>query len=450
MSSCDNSNIKQNYIVINTNEFETITACTGIWTSNIYGCSPITVQDQLKLNVISNDNTLNRILVIDNITGLVQYRDINSIISGTSGISDFTYDNENTFTITDTSGNILSATIDVMSGLTVNGNLTVTGDTSLKGLTASTISATTYQNLPDNVTGNYLPLSGGTVTGVTYFTSGLIITGDTIIKDSSNFNNVDTFTRELYDNLGNVSLNWDGRAAYDSTGNVSIEWEGKAAYDGAGMPSLSWELRTDYDSSSNVSLDWENRRAYDSVGNVSLDWENGILTGQTNIESSTISATTYLNLPETTKYFGSFYDTTDQTGVAGSILSMSANTPDSWNNGITCTGHKFYIAIPGVYNLAFSAQMVKTGGNSATHAHIWLSQNGLDVPNSGSQIGFPSNSYVVVAWNFFFETTTPNEYVSLLWEINSNVDNQLFIKSQPPSGNVPAIPSLIVTINQVD
>jgi hypothetical protein len=41
------------------------------------------------------------------------------------------------------------------------------------GLTANTISATTYQNLPDNVTGKYLPLSGGTVTGSTFFTNGL-------------------------------------------------------------------------------------------------------------------------------------------------------------------------------------------------------------------------------------------------------------------------------------
>jgi len=152
-----------------------------------------------------------------------------------------------------------------------------------------------------------------------------------------------------------------------------------------------------------------------------------------------------------TLYQGSFYDTGDQTGAASSVLTMSANTSDIWNNGITLSADtKFVIENPGVYNLAFSAQMVKTGGNSATHAHIWLYQNGLDVPNSASQIGFPSNSvYVVPAWNFFFETTTANEYVELKWEINSNVDNQLFIKYQAASGNVPAIPSLIVTINKV-
>jgi len=152
------------------------------------------------------------------------------------------------------------------------------------------------------------------------------------------------------------------------------------------------------------------------------------------------------------KNYASFYDTGDQTGLANTVLTMSANTSDSWNTGIILSANTiFVIQNPGVYNLAFSAQMVKTGGNSSTHAHIWLYQNGLDVLYSASQIGFPSNNiYIVPAWNFFFSTTTPNEYVELKWEINSNVDNQLLLKQQPATGSVPAIPSLIVTINQVN
>jgi hypothetical protein len=153
----------------------------------------------------------------------------------------------------------------------------------------------------------------------------------------------------------------------------------------------------------------------------------------------------------TNGYFGSFYDTTSQTGNANIVLTMNVGNSDPWNNGVSITnGSKITIANPGVYNIAFSAQMVKNSGNSATHAHIWLSQNGTDVPISASQVGFPSNSiYYVPAWNFFFKTTAANEYVQLKWEINSNVNNAVSIQSQTAVGTIPAIPGLIVTVNQV-
>jgi hypothetical protein len=149
--------------------------------------------------------------------------------------------------------------------------------------------------------------------------------------------------------------------------------------------------------------------------------------------------------------YGSFYDTTNQTGVAGSVLTMGLNNSDPSNNGVSIvSGDRITIANPGVYSIAFSAQMVKNSGNTATHIHIWLAQNGTSIPISASQIGFPSNSvYVVPAWNFFVKTTTANEYFQLKWEINSNTDNAIVMTSAVATGNIPAIPGLIVTVNQV-
>lgn len=63
-------------------------------------------------------------------------------------VTAFTYNN-NVFTINQNNGQPdLTATINTVTGWTVNGNLTVTGNTSAQGLTATTISASTYQNLP--------------------------------------------------------------------------------------------------------------------------------------------------------------------------------------------------------------------------------------------------------------------------------------------------------------
>ena len=65
-----------------------ITACTGVHTSNIYGCSPITVHDdlillnKLTLSAVTQDDTLTQILGKDSSTGEVKYRSVDSILSG--------------------------------------------------------------------------------------------------------------------------------------------------------------------------------------------------------------------------------------------------------------------------------------------------------------------------------------------------------------------------------
>ena len=95
----------------------------------------------------------------------------------------FTYSN-NTFTIERNQGlSNLTATINSVTGLTVNGNLTVTGNTSLQDLTATTISATTYQNLPTDITVTGGTYSAGTATftnntGGTFNVTGFL-TGST-------------------------------------------------------------------------------------------------------------------------------------------------------------------------------------------------------------------------------------------------------------------------------
>lgn len=80
-------------------------------------------------------------------------------------ITGFTYNN-NTFSISDNSGTTYNATINDVTGLTINGDLFVTGNTSLIGLTATTISATTFQGLPLDLY----------VTGGSYFNGTLTLT----------------------------------------------------------------------------------------------------------------------------------------------------------------------------------------------------------------------------------------------------------------------------------
>jgi hypothetical protein len=81
----------------------------------------------------------------------------------------FSYNDNNTFTITDDNGGSLSATINQVSGLTINGDLDVTGDTTLNTLTATSItsnSAIDVFNGHINLRDNSYFLQGRTVADV--------------------------------------------------------------------------------------------------------------------------------------------------------------------------------------------------------------------------------------------------------------------------------------------
>jgi len=115
--------------------------------------------------------------------------------------TDFTY-SSNTFTIFRNQGlSALTATIDVMSGLTINGDLTVTGNTTLQSISANTITGDTFfsgstplttiiNNIASLYSGSssadYLALSGGTVTGSTTFTNGLTVNNSLLLSGASN------------------------------------------------------------------------------------------------------------------------------------------------------------------------------------------------------------------------------------------------------------------------
>jgi hypothetical protein len=89
-----------------------------------------------------------------------------------------TYSN-NAFTYTNNTGGTFSVLFNTVTGLTTNGNLTVTGTTS-----SNTISATTYQNLPTDIR----------VTGATYSNNAFTYTNNTGGTYSVLFNTVTGLT----------------------------------------------------------------------------------------------------------------------------------------------------------------------------------------------------------------------------------------------------------------
>jgi len=124
---------------------------------NLIQLSDITPNDVLPIVDINTDET-NKI-TIDQIKTYINSGVTNTFTTG------FTYQ-DNTFTITDNSGTTFNANFTDVTGLTVNGDLNITGTTY-----SNTISATTYQNLP--VTTDVF------VTGGTYSAETITLTNNT-------------------------------------------------------------------------------------------------------------------------------------------------------------------------------------------------------------------------------------------------------------------------------
>jgi len=128
----------------------------------------------------------------DPVTGTLTFYDdtggsfnVTGLVTGytNTAVTAFTYNNANTFTVLENDGTTHSATFNVITGLTINGNLNVTGTTSSR-----IISATTYQNLPidirvtgatySNNTFTYTNNTGGTFSVLFNTMTGLTINGN--------------------------------------------------------------------------------------------------------------------------------------------------------------------------------------------------------------------------------------------------------------------------------
>ena len=147
-----------------------------------------------------------------------------------------------------------------------------------------------------------------------------------------------------------------------------------------------------------------------------------------------------------TGYYGNFFDTTTQTIVGvNTHQPVTINTTDISNQVSIANSSHIVVANSGVYNIQFSLQIDKTQGSGA-HIYIWLRKNGLDVPNSATELAVQgTSSEIVAAWNFVVASNA-NDYYELMI---SATDVHIRLKAVSASGVVPAIPSVIVSVVSV-
>lgn len=201
----------------------------------------------------------------------------------------------------------------------------------------------------------------------------------------------------------------------------------------------------------NINIESENNISIDANNNIVLySAEGGQFLNSSEFPNNQIATIGDIANARADLYYGSFYDLTDQTASAGSIQAMKFGQTDI-SNGVSIGGvnnTQITIANDGVYNIAFSAQLHQT--NSQGVIQIWLNKNGAPMTNTNTKMHITSNNpFYVAAWNLLVDADA-DDYFELMWSSDS-ANTVLEHEAQTGSGPTlkPAIPSVILTVNQV-
>jgi hypothetical protein len=166
---------------------------------------------------------------------------------------------------------------------------------------------------------------------------------------------------------------------------------------------------------------------------------------------------TWTSIPSPILYHGSFYHTATITAVTPNVAyPLPVNSTDATaTNGVSIVvgpsgPTRITYANDGVYNIQFSAQLVRLSGGSTESVVIWIRKNGIlvanNIPWTSTRVDLKANQgYLVVAWNFFVEINA-GDWIELCWSTSNTTIN---IEATVSAGIYPSIPSLIITTNKV-
>jgi hypothetical protein len=193
--------------------------------------------------------------------------------------------------------------------------------------------------------------------------------------------------------------------------------------------------------------------------NTRIELSKGIYTNGSEGSSGQVLTSQGAGLPATwstpfvVPTLGSFYDTTVQ-GTAGTVFEIMQFNSTDISTGVSIVNDglgdptKITFSASGVYNIQFSAQLKKTGGAGATLFYIYLIKDGTPVSNSATAVTLENNGdLLVAAWNWFITIPSIPSYCQIGWYTN-NANGELHYDAAPVVG-IPAIPSVILTVNRV-
>ena len=151
-------------------------------------------------------------------------------------------------------------------------------------------------------------------------------------------------------------------------------------------------------------------------------------------------------------FWGSFWSNQDQSAAnTTTAYPITLNNTDPDSTGVSVVSNsQITFANAGVYNIQFSAQADRVSGSGSDSIDIWFRKNGTDIPDSNTVVtvaGGAAAAKTVAAWNYMLNLSA-GDYIELVWR-TSDINLQLIHEAAATSPTRPAIPSVIVTAQQV-
>jgi hypothetical protein len=145
---------------------------------------------------------------------------------------------------------------------------------------------------------------------------------------------------------------------------------------------------------------------------------------------------------------GTFQSNVSQSGSANVSQSMNFEITDISQGVSIVSGSRITVANSGTYNIQFSAQVDRSSGTGADQIYIWLKKNGNNVNDTAGAITVDGNTAAaktIAAWNYVVNAAA-SDYYELCWQ---SADANIVITRLAASGNIPSVPSVILTVTQV-
>jgi len=178
---------------------------------------------------------------------------------------------------------------------------------------------------------------------------------------------------------------------------------------------------------------------------------NTYVEGTLNVSGST-SLTGSLTIQSGSAFFangnrqfnvGAFSSLVTQSGSAGVSQSVNFETTDISEGVSVVSNSRITLANSGTYSITFSAQLKEIGGTDSVY--LWLKKNGTNVANTGTKTVVRNNDENIMTVEYIVQSSASDYYEIVFQNVNGHA--QLYYEAA--SGNIPATPSIIITVKQV-